>query len=289
MQQNPAAWTRLEELGRTHGVQVALLQEAVPPPSAEWTTFPSATASELWAITAHADRQRYFASVVAVLDPALTGRSVEPTALGQAEYGKFAASHPGQFSVVEVARLSVPVEGTVDGHPVLHAIVNTDAGPTVAFISLYGIWDRDERYLFSEATLHRAISDLTIVLQEKSRTRVVLAGDLNIFFEWDQATYDAHWAARYDTVFTRLNAYGLLLVGPFGHSSLDRCECGRGEECRHVRTFAYQRRPQNRPNQLDYVFARPTLATLRCHVLDDEAAWRYSDHLPVIATFGLDA
>jgi hypothetical protein len=268
MQQNPDAWMRLEELGRTHGVQVALLQEAVPPPTGDWTTFPSATDSDLWAITAHSDRQRNFASVVAVLDSALTPTQVVPTALGQAEYGRFAVSHPGQFSVVEIG---------------------SHSGPTLTAVSLYGIWDRDERYLFSEATLHRAISDLTIVLQEKSRTHIVLAGDLNVFFDWDQATYDAHWAARYDTVFARLAAYGMNLVGPFGDGRLDGCECGRGDECRHVRTFAYQRKPENRLNQLDYVFATPSLRPLGCHALDDEASWRYSDHLPVIATFGFDA
>ena len=264
MQQNPEAWSRLEELRRTHGVQVALLQEAVPPSRGDWTTYPSATATDLWAISAHADRQLNFASVVAVLDPALTSNPVAPTALGQAEYGKFAVSHPGQFSVVEVG---------------------TRSGQTITVISLYGIWDRDDRYLFSEATLHRAISDLTLLLQEKDRTHVVLAGDLNLFFEWDRAEYDSYWAPRYNTVFTRLAAYGLNLVGPFGDLPLEGCKCGRGDECRHVRTFAFQRKPENRLNQLDYVFATPSLRPVECQALDDGAAWQYSDHLPVITTF----
>lgn len=267
MQHNPAAWNRLDELGRTHGVQVALLQEAVPPSGGDWRTFPSVGDSDKWVISAPAGRRRNFASAVVVLDRALAARPVLPTALGAAEYGKFAVSHPGQFSVAEV---------------------DTHSGQTITVISLYGIWDRDDRYLFSEATLHRAISDLTLLLQEKKRSHVVLAGDLNVFYQWDRATYDSYWAPRYDTVFTRLAAYGLNLVGPFGDQPLDGCECGRDLECRHVRTFAFQRKPENRLNQLDYAFATPSLRLAECRVLDDAAAWHYSDHLPVITTFSLD-
>ena len=266
MQQNPDAWGRLEDLRDQHGVQIALLQEAVTPPNGDWTTYPPTNASDLWAIKAHTDRQRNFASVVAVLDPALASNAVVPQALGAAEYGRFAVSHPGQFSVAEVA---------------------SPSGKTITVISLYGIWDRDDRYLFAEATLHRAISDLTILLQEQQRTHVVLAGDLNIFFEWDQAEYDAYWAARYETVFTRLAAYGLDPVGPFGNQPLAGCACGRGDDCRHVRTFAFQRKPENRLNQLDFVFATSPLQPLSCNALEDDAAWRYSDHLPVVTTFDM--
>lgn len=155
MQQNPDAWGRLEELRDQHGVQIALLQEAVTPPNGDWTTYPPTNASDLGAIKAHTDRQRNFASVVAVLDPALASNAVVPQALGAAEYGRFAVSHPGQFSVAEVA---------------------SPSGKTITVISLYGIWDRDDRYLFAEATLHRAISDLTILLQEQQRTNTRRTG-----------------------------------------------------------------------------------------------------------------
>lgn len=140
--------------------------------------FPSVSDSDQWAISAHADRQRNFASFVVVLDRTLASRPVRPTALDEAEYGKVAVSHPGQFSVAEV---------------------DTQSGQTITVISLYGIWDRDDRYLFSEVTLHRAISDLTLLLQEKKRTHVMLAGDLNVFYQWDRASYDSYWAPRYDT------------------------------------------------------------------------------------------
>jgi hypothetical protein len=49
-------------------------------------------------------------------------------------------------------------------------------------VSLYGIWDRmiDSGDLFVEATLHRAISDLAVVFQERAAAHVLVAGDLNI-------------------------------------------------------------------------------------------------------------
>jgi hypothetical protein len=176
MHQNPDAWTRLKEIQRVHGAQVALVQEAVPPSGAgDWRCHPAPSQTDQWRIAAHSDVQRRFASAVVVLDSALDLEPVQPTPLGLAEYGKFAVSHPGQFSVAEI------------GLP---------SGERFTAISLYGIWDRDERYLFSEATLHRAISDLTMLLQEKARANVVLGGDLNIFFEWDRASKDAYWAPR---------------------------------------------------------------------------------------------
>lgn len=56
-QQNRDARERLEEPGRTHGVRVALLKEAEPPqPTQEWTTLPSVTDADLWAVEAHSDR-----------------------------------------------------------------------------------------------------------------------------------------------------------------------------------------------------------------------------------------
>ena len=260
MNQRPEAWQRLAQLRDKFGVQVALVQEAVPPPRAGWRVHPAAETPGAWRVLAHADRKRQFASAVVLLDEALTMTPLEPQSLGQAEYGQFAVSHPGQFAVAEV------------GLP---------GAASVTLVSLYGVWDRDERWLFSEPTLHRAISDLTIVLQARERSNVVLAGDLNIYWQWEEAA-GPPWAARYNTVFNRLAAYGLSMAGPVGESPLDRCPCGRGRNCRHVRTYAHNGNPANKPYQLDFVFTSEATTARTCRVLDDEA-WQHSDHLPVLA------
>ena len=148
-------------------------------------------------------------------------------------------------------------------------------------MSLYGIWDQDERFLFAEGTLHRALSDLTVLFQDRRRPRILLAGDFNIYREWAASSVGGDWSPRYDTVFNRLEAYGLHFAGPAASEPLQNCPCGRGSECRHVRTFAFQRKATNRPYQLDFVFATAGVEVVECAVISDESDWTYSDHLPV--------
>src|SRR3954449_9533403 len=66
-------------------------------------------------------------------------------------------------------------------------------------VTLYGMWDSmgKGRDIYAEATLHRAISDLTPLLQ-RSRTDVLLAGDLNVYRNWQHGSPegDRLWAGR---------------------------------------------------------------------------------------------
>jgi endonuclease/exonuclease/phosphatase family metal-dependent hydrolase len=263
MRQNPDAWVRLRQIGEERGVQVALLQEAVPPPTEGWQTHPVWDEVEAWRVTAHSDVRRAFASAIAVVDPGVGMSPVTPQPLNQVAYTDFPISHPGQFAVAD---LTLPT------------------GESITAISLYGIWDRDDRDLYAEATLHRAISDLTSVLQNRVNTPIVLAGDLNVYRDWHHATRGSEWASRYDTIFNRLAAYDLPLLGPLGEAPLPGCPCSRAQ-CDHVRTYAHNMNPNNVPYQLDYVFASPALRLVECVVLEDDHAWKYSDHLPVLATF----
>jgi hypothetical protein len=116
----------------------------------------------------------------------------EPTELHDAVDGDLACSHPGQFAVADV---------------------DLDGGRRLTVVSLYGIWDRmlDSGDNYVEATLHRAISDLTVVLQERSAEYVLVAGDLNIYSYSDRTM----WGDRRLTVLSRFAAYGLEICGPF--------------------------------------------------------------------------
>jgi exonuclease III len=218
-------------------------------------------------VKAHTNRDRRFCSAIAVLDGSLALNEVTPKALDTIETGGFAVSHPGQFAVAEVR--------------------DAERRPLLTLISLYGILDQDADHLFSEATLHRAISDLTVLFQQRHRERILLAGDLNIFWQWDKSSIDGDWAPRFNTVFDRLGAYGMDLIGPHGERPLDRCPCQRGADCRHVRTYALDGQPANLPLQLDYMFATKSLEVTECRVISDEADWKYSDHLPVAVNLRL--
>jgi hypothetical protein len=105
--------------------------------------------------------------------------------------GGFACSHPGQFAVSDVALAS---------------------GGRLIAVSLYGIWDLisgPPRRNYVEATLHRAISDLSVVFQEPAADLILVAGDFNLY---DYPVGDA-LTDRSLTVWDRLAATGWRSAG----------------------------------------------------------------------------
>jgi hypothetical protein len=80
-------------------------------------------------------------------------------------------------------------------------------------VSIYGIWDLVAGTLdkYVEATLHRAISDLSVVFQQPGADLILVAGDFNLYtYPVGDALVD-----RSLTVWSRLAAYGLEKCGPF--------------------------------------------------------------------------
>jgi endonuclease/exonuclease/phosphatase family metal-dependent hydrolase len=263
------SWTHLDQLREQHGVQVALLQEAVPPSdSGRWPGITPDPIAPGWSIRGSKDMKYKWSSAIALLDDQLSFTPVLPTPLAEADYKTFAASHPGQFAV---ARVRLP-----------------EASEELVLISLYGVWHKPSGN-GAEATLHRAISDLTPLFL--ANPHIVLAGDLNLFRNTDNVGQ-----RHFDTVFTRLDAYGLQLHGPFrvaGEPAQRDCTCGQGNRCDHVETFRIWHR-NAKPYQDDYVFASESLKLHSCKALIDPAVTdfsdrqqRISDHWPVIATLEL--
>lgn len=219
-----------------------------------------------WSIKGPKDYRSKCSSAIALLDDRLSLNPVLPTPLADANYNDFAACHPGQFAV---ARLGVPETST-----------------ELVLISLYGLWHTPSGN-GAEATLHRAISDLTPLFL--TSPHIILAGDLNLFRNTDNVGQ-----RHFDTVFSRLDAYGLQLHGPFrapGEPPQRDCTCGQGDRCDHIETFRIWRR-NAKPYQDDYVFASGSVKLLSCFSLIDptvtdfsDRTQRRSDHWPVIATF----
>jgi hypothetical protein len=205
-----------------------------------------------------------------LLDETLTLSPLRVKPLTEAAYDSFeqqvlAASHPGQFAA---ARVDVP--GT--HQPLI-------------LVSLYGVWHTPWSGNGAEASLHRAISDLTPVLL--SERRIVLAGDLNLFRNTGNVGQ-----RRFDTVFDRLGAYSMALAGPFRSPDgppLEGCTCGQGDNCDHVETFRIFRE-NAKPYQDDYVFASEAVTVASCFVVADPDIRDkgLSDHWPVVADVDLD-
>ena len=74
--------------------------------------------------------------------------------------------------------------------------------------------------------------------------RLLVAGDWNITRGWDEE--ETAWAMRYNTVFARLEAMGLRVVGPCGE---------RGQA-----VPTYREADGSRPRQLDHVVVSESLA-----------------------------
>ena len=212
-----------------------------------------------------------FCSAVVTLDENLEFLPRRPVPVPGAAYGQFFACHPGQFAVADI-------------------VLSNQERVTV--VSLYGMWDRlrDGGDLYADASLHRAISDLTVLFADRPGGNIVVAGDLNIWHAYDRATsiknWSAHWADRFRLVFERLATHGLELVGPFREDAqppLERCPCNGGDQCRHVNTYLFNRNPKNVPYQNDFVFATKSVVVSRCYAVQDEVIWEHSDHRPVIA------
>jgi len=151
--------------------------------------------------------------------------------------------------------------------------------PLVA-VSLYGLIDDG----YAVTSVHRALSDLTPLMDSSLRHRVIIGGDLNC-----SSQLPAPDRARHRNLFERFHTLGLVdLTGLTAASRppQENCPC-EDDPCRHVQTF---RREGSAPYQDDWLFASERLAnrvySVVVHNHPDSEAWLYSDHAPVRAVFG---
>jgi hypothetical protein len=182
MHDKTTAWARLGEMTADHHTEVALVQEAPPPPP-RTRCIPTIEDRE-WAITTPRAPGRTWRSAVVMCDAlASTARSIALPSMAATDDGWPSVSHPGQLAAAEVA---------FDDSQLL-------------VVSFYGIWEWmrpdalsvDDRY--AVPSVHRAISDLTRLWFENDRP-IVIAGDFNIW------RAEGRWRDRYQTVFDRMEA-----------------------------------------------------------------------------------
>jgi hypothetical protein len=165
-------------------------------------------------------------------------------------------------------------------------VVALPTSESVTAISLYGLLD--ER---SDASVHRSLSDLTPLFEDKRyNRRLVLGGDLNTLCT---AEAGSRRLIRDQSVLDRITeGFGLvdLLMESLAKSQPDRgrlpdCPCSYGAECRHTWTFR-KVRDSTVPYQDDYLFASRALAKrlIECTAREFTPGWP-SDHVPITATF----
>jgi len=169
------------------------------------------------------------------------------------------------------------------------AIVTPCAGEPFVAVSAYAVWERSHTlanrdFIYADASVHRLISDLSVFAGKKFGQDILVAGDLNILHGYGEYG-DAYWAARYETIFSRMAALGLRFVGPQAPNGRQAepwpAELPRSSG--NVPTYHTNRQaPSTCTRQLDFVFASPRLADrLRVTALNQPDQWGPSDHCRV--------
>lgn len=133
-----------------------------------------------------------------------------------------------------------------------------------------------------DASVHRVISDLSLLIGKQRGHRVIVAGDFSVYYGYGEDK-SGYWKGRYDTVFDRMKALGLCFVGP--QHPCGRKACPPPQELpgdsKNVPTYckAFKKDPESAVHQLDYVFASESMAnSVKVRALNRPEEWGPSDH-----------
>ena len=268
-------WRQLVQMG----ADVALLQEAgrVPPdvaehvyagPKAYWD--PNLINSRWYGGRPTTLYDRW--TMVVKLSDRVQVKWLDPIPIAAAGGGDFAVSQPGLIAA---------------------AIVN---GPNVkpfVVASICAAYEKPHRstgkmsWNIVDASVHRIISDLLLLIGKQHGHRIVAAGDLTVWYGYGENKY---WKRRYETVFDRMNAVGLPLVGPqYPHGrQADPWPPWLPDDSRNVPTYCnIGASPAEAHHQLDYVFAsRGMDASIHVRALNEVEEWGVSDHCRILIKIG---
>jgi hypothetical protein len=139
------------------------------------------------------------------------------------------------------------------------------------------------KWIYADASVHRLISDISALIGRQVGHQIITAGDLNILYGHGEYG-NQYWAARYRTIFDRLEGIGLRFVGP--QSPDGRQALPWPDELpldsRNVPTFHHSRQtPATATRQLDFVFATTIADRVRTCALNAPDEWGPSDHCRV--------
>jgi endonuclease/exonuclease/phosphatase family metal-dependent hydrolase len=247
---------------------IALLQEATPPPEhlaqrvgidlAHWKT-------------AGAKKSRLWRTAIAKLSDRVRVEWLEPKAVADAGPRELAVSRLGTLAVATV----IPT-----------------VGEPFVVASMYATWENpyypnSAWNIYADASAHRVISDLAVLIDRQSGHRILAAGDLNVLYGYGE-NGSPYWTARYATVFDRMRALGLPFVGPQvpGGRCADPWPDELPRSSKNVPTYyTTSQTPKSATRQLDFVFASESLVE-HVHVtaLNAPEQWVPSDHCRIEIT-----
>ena len=166
------------------------------------------------------------------------------------------------------------------------AKVTPPAGEPFIAVSMYSPWtsphsSTGSSWILSDVSAHRVISDLSAFIGSVKRHRVLAAGDLNVLHGYGEHG-DPYFAARYQTIFSRMEALGLDFKGP---------QAPRGRQAdpwpdelpklsKNVPTYSSNlQTPATATRQLDFVFVSVGMSdSVAVAALNRPDEWGPSDH-----------
>ncbi len=251
------AWRLLVECD----ADVALLQEAAAPPADVAAMLDVDPAP--WR-TAGAGRNCLWRTAVVSLSDRVEVQWLETKPLHDA--------HAGQLGVSRLGTLAA-------------ATVAPPLGEPFIVVSAYALWEKPHRatgsnWIYADGSVHRVLSDLSMLIGRQGNHRILVAGDLNILHGYGEGG-SHYWGSRYATVFSRMAALGLAFLGPQAPAGR-RAEPWPNELPRtsdNVPTYytSFQV-PLTATRQLDFVFASNGFAErVRVKALNEPDQWGPSD------------
>ena len=258
--QRTEPWYELLDMG----ADIALLQEAAEPPADVMARIK--VDAEPW--TTAGDQsggtRKWRTAVVGLTDRV----EVEWMRFGQVGQGR-----PGELAVSR--------------HGTLAAAAVSAPGHEPFFVaSMYAAWEKPQGlvqsvWIYADASAHRLISDLSAFIGTQVGHRILAAGDLNILHGHGEHR-SRYWAARYESVFSRMEALNLPFVGPQAPNGRQADPWPAELPCdsRNVPTYRRNRHdPATATRQLDFVFASRGFAdSVAVRALNEPEHWGPSDH-----------
>lgn len=191
---------------------------------------------------------------------------LEPVPIARSKYGDFVESQPGCIAA---------------------AIITPSGGRPFTAVSFCPEYEKPHRstgkmsWNIVDASVHRVISDLSLLIGKQNGHRIIAAGDLTIYHGYGEDK-SGYWKGRNDTVFDRMEALGLSFAGP-------QFPDGRQaypwpdelpENSKNVPTYFHPTQtPETATSQLDYVFASESMAdSVKVRALNRPEEWGPSDH-----------
>jgi len=167
-----AAW---QQLLLDSDADIALLQEACEPPS---DVLGKVSFDPVPWRTEGAGLRRGWRTVVAKLSDRVGVEWLEPKALADASRGELAVCRPGTLAA---------------------AILTPATGEPIVVASMYAPWEKPStktgsRWIYADASAHRVISDLSVLIGQETGHRILAAGDLNILYGYGE-NGNAYWGA----------------------------------------------------------------------------------------------